>query len=172
GGVRPPQGGHDRPDRGGPQPPRPRRAEGGVPRGPECDEGPGGAPEELRAPHPRDEGAVGRPERGRGLRRLPRARGPRVPGRGLRVPRGPRDLEGRVQGEDPPEAARVHPEPGREELPGSPGARPRARDPVVGLLWREGEAPGPFRGLVREVLRVGPWRTSRSRSTRGGSTRT
>src|SRR5438094_190362 len=47
-----------------------------------------------------------------------------------------------------------------------------ARGRAVGVLWRGGEAPGPLRGLVREVLRVGPWRTSRSRSTRGGSTRT
>src|SRR3989475_7421028 len=152
GGVRTPQGGHGHPDRRDLEPPRTRCPEGGVPRRPESRPERRGAAEELRPPEPLDEGAVGRAERGRRLRSLPGTRGDRVPARRLRIPRGPRDLEGRVPGEDARQAARLRPDPGREEFPDPRGPRPPVCPSLVGLLWSEGKTPGPLRAMVRQVL--------------------
>src|SRR5438309_2855440 len=166
------EGRHDHPDGGDPLSARVRRLEGGIPGRPEGDPGPRGAAKELRTAEPRDEGPLGRAECRRGLRRVPRARGARLPRRGLRVPRGPRDLEGRVPGEIPRGADGLRAYSGSEELPGVGGPRPPARASVVGLLRRQRETPGPLRGMVRQVLRRDGQRKSRSRSTRGRSTAT
>src|SRR3989441_12040936 len=170
GGVRQPQGRHGHPDRGGPQSSGDRRAEGGVPGGPEGDDEPRGTPEELRPPEPRDAGALGRAERRGRLRRVPGTRRGRVPQRGLRVPRRPRDLEGRVPGEDARGADGIRSDAGSEEFPDARGPRPPARPSVVGLLRRKREVAGPLRGMVRQVLRADAGARSRSRSTRGRST--
>src|SRR2546422_7092355 len=170
GGGRPPQGRHGHPDRGGPQSSGDRRAEGGVPRRPEGDDERRRAPQELRAPDPRDESALGRAERRGRLHRVPRARRGRVPRRRIRVPRRPRDLEGCLPGEDARGADGVRPDAGSEEFPDARGSRPPARPSVVGLLRRKREVAGPLRGMVRQVLRADAGATSRSRSTRGRST--
>src|SRR3989475_5466299 len=170
GGVPAPQGGHGHPDRRDLEPPRTRCPEGGVPRRPESHAERRGAAQELRSPEPLDEGAVGRAQRGRRLRSLPGTRGDRVPARRLRIPRGPRDLEGRVPGEDAREAARLRPDPGREEFPGPRRPRPPVRPSLVGLLWREGKTPGPLRGMVRQVLRSDPPPPCRSPNTPEDST--
>src|SRR5438309_304302 len=128
------------------------------------------AAHELRSLEPVDEGAVGRAERGRRLRSLPGTRGDRVPARRLRIPRGPRDLEGRVPGEDARQAARLHPDPGREEFPGPRGPRPPVCPTLVGLLRREGKTPGPLRGMVRQVKGGDPPPPCRSPNTPENST--
>src|SRR2546426_140370 len=151
-------------------PPRTRCPEGGVPRRPESHAERRGAAQELRSLEPVDEGAVGRAERGRRLRSLPGTRGDRVPARRLRIPRGPRDLEGRVPGEDARQAARLHPDPGREEFPGPRGPRPPVCPTLVGLLRREGKTPGPLRGMVRQVKGGDAPPLSRSPNTSENST--
>src|SRR5207245_3408754 len=146
GGVRPPQGRHGHPHRGGPEPARDRRVEGRIPWRPEGHAEPGRTPEELRTPEPRDEGALGRPQRGRRFSRLPGARRARLPGRGFRVPRGPGDLERRVPGEDARGADGVCPHAGSEELPSPRGPRPPIRASVVDFYGGKEKLQDHFEG--------------------------
>src|SRR5207249_4518560 len=147
GGACPPQGRHGHSDRGSPQSPWHRRPEGGIPRRREGNE-PGRTTEELRAPEPRDESALGRPERGSRLQRLPGPRRARMSRWSLWIPRGPGDLERRVPREDPTGADGIRANAWREEFPGPRGPRPPVRAAVVGLLRGEREVARSLRGMV------------------------
>src|SRR5207247_9721668 len=96
---------------------------------------------------------------------VPRPRRSRLSRRGIRLPRGARDLEGRVPRHVVRAADGVRPHAGGEELPGPRGPGPQARAPLVGLLWREGKAPRSLRGMARRVLTAEARPSYRWRST-------